>query len=156
MNINSLRRLLSGIAAAGLGLTLGAGPAWTAPPDTPLGSFSGPLSVPTHLTFTQPDPQQMRWASRALAEMQTVRVGMTRAQMSGIFTRAGGAYAARATAPLIGVYSLRTCPYFKVNVEFQPVHKPQRDKYGSVWTPEDPKDVITKISKPYLEQVYYD
>lgn len=98
----------------------------------------------------------MAWAGRALMNMQTVRVGMTRDQMESTFGRAGGAYPSRGTAPLIGVYSYRECPYFKVDVEFQPVRKPQRDASGSVWTPEDPKDVITKISKPFLEQVYLD
>lgn len=98
----------------------------------------------------------MTWVAQALGQMQTVHVGLTRAQMASIFERAGGSYAARGTAPLLGVYSYRQCPYFKVNVEFQPVNKPQRDASGSVWTPEDPQDVITKISKPFVEQVYYD
>lgn len=83
--------------------------------------------------------------------MQTMRVGMARTHMEVMFARAGGAYVTRATAPLLGVYSFRECLFFKVDVEFQPVRKPERDISGSIWTPEDPKDVITKISNPYLE-----
>lgn len=85
-----------------------------------------------------------------------MRVGMARTHMEVMFARAGGAYVTRATAPLLGVYSFRECPFFKVDVEFQPVRKPERDISGSIWTSEDPKDVITKISNPYLEQAYYD
>ena len=156
MNINSRRGFLLGMALLVIGIAIATQPAQAASPNASSGSHFEPLAAPMRSPFAQPDPQQMRWASQALAQLQSVHIGMTRAQMAGVLERAGGAYAARATAPLTGVYSLRSCPYFKVDVEFQPVRKPQRDQYGSVWTPEDPKDVITKISKPYLEQVYYD
>lgn len=156
MKLNSSFKFLSGIAAVVLSLTGGAGLGKAAPLHASGGGLFGPPSAPLRLPFDPTDPQQVRWMKWASAEIQAVHVGMTRFQMAGVLERAGGAYAARATAPLTGVYSLRQCPYFKVSVEFAPVRKPQRDKYGSVWTPEDPKDVITKISKPRLEQVYYD
>ena len=116
MNSNSRCGFLMGMAILVIGIAIGIQPAQAASPNASSGSLFVPLAAPMRSPFAQPDPQQMRWASRALAQMQSVHIGMTRAQMSGIFTRAGGAYAARATAPLTGVYSLRTCPYFKVNV----------------------------------------
>lgn len=145
-----------GFAGVMVSLVGGASPAQADYLNDPLSGFLGSRPTVPRSLSVQPDPQQTLWAAQALAQMQTVHVGMTRAQLRNAFEPAGGAYPARGTAPLIGVYSYRKCPYFKVNVEFQPVHKPQKDAFGSVWTPEDPKDVITKISKPFLEQVYYD
>lgn len=130
------RFLFSIVSFAGLAIGLKPRPTRAVPSDGPF------------------DAQQ--WVSRALTQIQTVHVGMTRSQMDSVFGRAGGAYALPATAPLAGVYSYRECPYFKVQVEFQPVRKPVRNTSGDVSAPEDPGDVISKISKPYLEQVYSD
>lgn len=155
MALSSRHGFLSGISAL-ISLSAMACSAQTTFPNDPISSLLEPQPLMPRSLSVQPDPQQTRWAIQALTEMQTVHVGMTRAQLEYVFEPAGGVYLARATAPLIGVYSYRRCAYFKVNVEFQPVRKPQKDKFGSVWTPEDPKDVITKISKPFLEQVYSD
>jgi hypothetical protein len=45
----------------------------------------------------------------------------------------------------------RDCPYFKVDVEFQAVGRPDRDGNGRVTLVEDGKDLIFKISRPYLQ-----
>jgi hypothetical protein len=45
----------------------------------------------------------------------------------------------------------RECPYFKVDVEFQAVGRPDRDGSGRVTLVEDGRDLISKISKPYLQ-----
>ncbi len=155
MELRSRRGFIFGIAAV-ISLSAKALSAQTTFPNDPMSSLLEPQPLVPRSLSVQPDPQQTQWASQALTEMQTVRVGMTRAQMANVFERAGGLYLLPITAPLSGVYSYRKCPYFKVNVDFQPVRKAQKDKFGSVWTPEDPKDVITKISKPFLEQVYSD
>ncbi len=155
MELRSRRGFIFGIAAV-ISLSAKALSAQTTFPNDPMSSLLEPQPLVPRSLSVQPDPQQTQWASQALTEMQTVSVGMTRAQMANVFERAGGLYLLPITAPLSGVYSYRKCPYFKVNVDFQPVRKAQKDKFGSVWTPEDPKDVITKISKPFLEQVYSD
>jgi hypothetical protein len=45
----------------------------------------------------------------------------------------------------------RECPYFKVDIEFQAVGRPDRDEDGRVTTVEDNRDIILKISQPYLQ-----
>ena len=42
-------------------------------------------------------------------------------------------------------------PYFKVDVEFQAVGRPDRDENGRVTLVEDSQDLILKISRPYLQ-----
>jgi hypothetical protein len=156
MELHNRRGFIAGIVGLIIGLGTRASSAQAFSPDDPLSSLFGPQPAPSRSSIVQPDPKHMLWASQALVQMQTVRVGMTRSQMEGVFAPAGGFHAVRTTAPLNGSYSFRECPFFKVDVEFEPVRKPQRDNSGNLRTPEDPKDVITKISKPYLEQVYYD
>ena len=74
-------------------------------------------------------------------EMATIRVGMTREQLLRVFESARGFYV---VPPW--VYSYRKAPNEKVKVEFD-----NRDP-----TSQKPTDKITKISKPYWEQVFYD
>ena len=46
---------------------------------------------------------------------------------------------------------MRDCPYIKVDVEFEAVGRPARDRDGRVTLEEDRRDIITKISRPYLD-----
>jgi hypothetical protein len=78
--------------------------------------------------------------------MQTIKVGMTRADLLKVFTTEGGL-----STPLNRAYVYRGCPYMKVNVEFEPVGRPARDGEGRVTLKEAGEDVIKKISKPYLD-----
>jgi hypothetical protein len=78
--------------------------------------------------------------------MEKVKVGMTRADLSKVFTKEGGLSTA-----LNRTYVYRECPYIKVDVEFEPVGRPARDAEGRVTRIEADSDVIKKISKPYLE-----
>jgi hypothetical protein len=86
---------------------------------------------------------QTAWVSRSLKQMQTVKVGMTRADLLKVFTTEGGL-----STRLWRTYVYKQCPYFKVDVEFRAVGT--RDKRGRVGIDESDDDVITKISKPYL------
>jgi hypothetical protein len=45
----------------------------------------------------------------------------------------------------------RDCPYFKVDVEFKAVPRPDRDNAGFVTLVEDNRDTIVSVSKPYLQ-----
>jgi hypothetical protein len=45
----------------------------------------------------------------------------------------------------------RECAYFKVDVEFRAVGRPDRDSDGRVTLEEDARDIIVKISRPYLQ-----
>jgi hypothetical protein len=74
----------------------------------------------------------------ALKRMQAVQPGMTRATLLAVFTTEGGV-----SSRLHRTFVSRDCPYFKVDVEFQVSSVPGRD--------EDARDVIVKISRPYLQ-----
>jgi hypothetical protein len=73
--------------------------------------------------------------SDILKECDSIKPGMTRADLLKVFTTEGG----------LSTQTWRTfvhsrCPYIKVDVELAPTTSKQ----------EQPTDIITKISKPYL------
>jgi hypothetical protein len=71
---------------------------------------------------------------------------MTRENLLTVFTTEGGLSTA-----LQRTFVSRDCPYFKVDVEFRAVNRPNRDANGRVTFVEDGQDVILKISRPYLQ-----
>jgi hypothetical protein len=86
------------------------------------------------------------WVTEVLIRMQTVKLGMTRNELLKIFTTEGGI-----STGLRRTFVSRDCPFFKVDVEFRAVGRPSRDQDRRVTLQEDGRDVIVKISKPYLE-----
>jgi hypothetical protein len=80
-----------------------------------------------------------------LREMQTIKVGMTRKQVLDVFTTEGGL-----SSRTWRTYVYRRCPYIKVDVEFNPVGN------ESDMLDERPEDVVTKISRPYLQWAIMD
>lgn len=78
--------------------------------------------------------------------MQSVKPGMTRAELLKVFTTEGGL-----STGLQRTYVFRDCPYFKVDVEFDAVGRPARDREGRITLGESDADVIRKISRPYLD-----
>jgi hypothetical protein len=94
----------------------------------------------------QSSQDQTEWVANSLKEMQKIRVGMTRADLLKVFRTEGGL-----STGLNRRYVYRECPYIKVDVEFEPVGRPARDKEGRVTLVEARGDIIKKISKPYLE-----
>src|SRR5262249_36364625 len=100
----------------------------------------------------QPQSQShMEWVTEALLRMQTVKVGMTRNDLLRIFTTEGGL-----STGLQRTFVSRDCPYSKVEVEFEAVGRPSHDADGRVTLEEDGRDIIVKISKPYLEFAHTD
>ncbi len=95
--------------------------------------------------------RHVAWVQRSLTRMQTVKRGMTRADLLKVFTTEGGL-----STGLQRTYVYRECPLFKVDVEFTPVGRPARDLEGRVTLTEDDQDVIRVISKPYLAQTVAD
>ncbi len=89
---------------------------------------------------------QTEWIVNSLKEMQTINVGMTRADLLKVFTTEGGL-----STGLNRTYVYRECPYIKVDVKFEPVGRPARDAEGRVTLVETNEDVIKKMSKPYLD-----
>src|SRR5262245_11285252 len=70
---------------------------------------------------------QTEWVANSLKEIQTIKVGMTRTDLLKVFTTEGGL-----STGLTRTYVYRECPYIKVDVEFEPVGRPARDKNGRV------------------------
>jgi hypothetical protein len=78
--------------------------------------------------------------------MQTIKPGMTRQTLLTVFTIEGGL-----STGLQRTFISRDCPYFKVDVEFQAVGRPDRNSDGRVTLVEGSQDIILKISRPYLQ-----
>jgi hypothetical protein len=89
--------------------------------------------------------QHSEWVAQALKRMQSVKPGMTRKDLLAVFRTEGGL-----STGLQRTYGSRDCPFFKVDVEFEPVGRPSRDSDGRVTLVQDERDVITKISQPYV------
>ena len=79
------------------------------------------------------------WITRSLKEMQTIKVGMSRAELLKVFKEEGGL-----SERLQRRYIYRDCPSIKVDVEFEPVE-------AEADLQEYPTDKISHISKPFLE-----
>lgn len=94
----------------------------------------------------QPSPDHVKWVSEVLNRMQTITPGMTRNVLYTVFETEGGL-----STGLQRTFVSRDCRYFKVDVVFQAVGRPDRDGDGRVTLDEDGRDLILKISKPYLE-----
>lgn len=86
------------------------------------------------------------WVTEVLNKMLTISPGMTREALYRVFTTEGGI-----STGLQCTFVSRDCPYFKVDVELQAVGRPDRDADGRVTMVEDSKDLIVKISRPYLQ-----
>ena len=86
------------------------------------------------------------WVRDVLAKMKTIKPGMTRAELLKLFHTEGGFSNA-----LRRRFVSRDCAYFKIDVEFEAVGRPDHDNDGRVTVEEDPRDIIVKISQPYLQ-----
>lgn len=87
---------------------------------------------------TDVDRQHAAWVIECLIRMQTIKPGMTRADLFKVFREEGGLY-----SDVEGHYVLRECPSFKVDVVFDPAVA------GSMRA--SPLDRIKTISRPYIQ-----
>jgi hypothetical protein len=78
--------------------------------------------------------------SAILTECQTIKPGVTRAELLTVFTTEGGISNAKHRT-----FVYRRCPYIKVDVDFT-LSNPKQNVLE-----ERPRDTIIKISKPYLD-----
>jgi len=86
------------------------------------------------------------WVAKALKRILTIKPCMTRRTLLTVFTTEGGL-----STGLQRTYVSRDCPYFKVNVTFQAVGRPERDANGRMTLIEGSDDTILTISGPYLQ-----
>ena len=96
----------------------------------------------------QPEISQdhVTWVAQPLKRIQTIKPGMTREALLKVFTTEGGI-----STGLQRTFVSRDCPYFKVDVEFRTVGRPDRDRDGRVTLVEGGQDIIVKISRAYLQ-----
>jgi hypothetical protein len=93
------------------------------------------------------------WLAGILQRMDSIKPGMTRADLLKVFRTDG--QPSREILALTGLrrtFISRDCPYFRVDVEFEPAAHPERGI--SPIQPrgfEDGLDVIQKITKPYVQ-----
>src|SRR5215469_4830765 len=80
------------------------------------------------------------WVAATLRTMQTIKPGMTRANVLKVFRTEGGI-----SSRLQHTYVLRDCPYIKVDVRYRPVGQDED------LLREAPADIIVTISRPYLD-----
>ena len=82
--------------------------------------------------------ERMRWIAKVMREIQQIKPGMKREDLSKIFTTEGGM-----STRLQKTFVYIDCPYIKVTVTFKAV-----DEKRNV---ENPEDIIESISGPYLQ-----
>jgi hypothetical protein len=91
------------------------------------------------------------WVAEVLTRIQTIKPGMTRKALLTVFTTEGGL-----STDLKRTFVSQGCPYFKVDVEFKSVGRPDRDANGRATFIEGEEDLILSVSRPYLEFGIYD
>src|ERR1700683_3781298 len=87
---------------------------------------------------SQTSPSHDEWVEHSLASIESIQVGMTRAELEQIFSKEGGLSTRNHRT-----YVYRDCRYFKVDVVFEA--EPGTKS-------ESPEDKITSISRPYLSR----
>jgi hypothetical protein len=115
--------------------------------------FVGPNPLPASARPGQAPSSldHVSWVAEALKRIETIKPGMTREDLLKVFTTEGGlSKASRRT------FVSRDCPYFKIDVQFEAVGRPARDVSGRVTVEEGSQDVITQISRPYLQSTVLD
>ncbi len=90
--------------------------------------------------------EHIAWVHHTLEKMETIKPGMMRFDLLKVFRTEGGL-----STGLRRTFVSQDCPYFKVDVEFKVVARADSDNAGVVTLLEDNRDIIVKISKPYLQ-----
>lgn len=90
---------------------------------------------------TPPRPESHSdWVLRSLKQMESVKVGMTRADLLRVFREEAGLSTRQQRT-----YVYRGCPYFKMEVKFQAIGVLEDG------VEESPDDQIVEMSKPFLD-----
>jgi hypothetical protein len=107
-------------------------------------TFVSVFAIPTS-SKSRAAEEHTEWIAKSLTEMESIQVGMTRADLLKVFREEGGLSTRTERR-----YAYRDCPYIKVDVEFELVGEPPANLN------ESPKDKIIKISRPFLERPILD
>ena len=104
--------------------------------------YGNAISTSRHSCGTD---EHTEWVAKSLTEIESVKVGMTRAELMRVFKEEGGI-----STRTWRRYVYRDCAYIKVDVEFEPVGEPENKVTQS------PGDRIIQISRPFLERSIMD
>ena len=110
------------------------------------GAIGGASALQVNPKAEQSSRGHVDWVAEVLTRMLTIKPGMTRKALLTVFTTEGGL-----STGLRRTYVSPDCPYFKVDVEFQAVGRPDRDENGRVTLVEADQDIILKVSPPFLQ-----
>lgn len=86
------------------------------------------------------------WVAESLKRMLTVKPGMSRDQLLLVFSTEGGISTA-----LQRTFVSRDCPFFKVDVAFRRATNPDEGAARKDLLVERGDDLVTTISRPYLQ-----
>ena len=97
--------------------------------------------------FTQEEEKHFKWLGERLQEANSIKVGMSRADLLKVFQITGGL----TFFPSDESFALRSCPLIKVEVQYQHLK-------GTSHTARlpDTDRKISVISKPFLDYTYQD
>ncbi|HET9399798.1 MAG TPA: hypothetical protein VFO34_02515 [Candidatus Acidoferrales bacterium] len=113
-------------------------------------SFVAGSGAPARSTRAGPQTpcgeEHTAWVGEALKKLETIKPGMTRKELLTVTDIEGGL-----STTTQRTYVSRDCPYFKVDVEFSVFGGPKHDSEGRLTNREDDRDVIVKVSRPYLQ-----
>src|ERR1700722_18531312 len=102
---------------------------------------------PARSARQEPTAQEhIAWVNHTLQRMETIKPGMMRLDLLKVFRIEGGL-----STGLRQTFVSRDCPYFKVDVEFKAAARPDSNTAGFVTLLQDNRDIIVKVSKPYLQ-----
>jgi hypothetical protein len=91
------------------------------------------------------------WLAHLIDRMDSIKPGMTRLDLLQVFKPEGRPPTPTTKGLRRGRFVGEDCPYFKIDVEFEPVARPDIG-YGLLgFSPEDNRDVILKVSRPYVQ-----
>jgi hypothetical protein len=98
------------------------------------------IDAPGH---SEVDQEHTKWIDHVMRSISTVKPGMTRKDLSRVFTEEGGLSTRTQKR-----YVYKHCPYIKIDVEFSPATDSDVNQDAVA---ESPEDKIVKVSRPYLE-----
>jgi hypothetical protein len=94
----------------------------------------------------QASSDHVAWVAESLKRMLTIKPGMSRDQLLDVFSTEGGISTA-----LQRTFVSRDCPFFKVDVAFHRANGPKTNADRDETVRELDNDVITSITRPYLQ-----
>ena len=90
---------------------------------------------------------RIHWVEKCLVDFGRIRVGMTRSDVDKIFPQDGGI---QCVSPVRYIHP--ECGYFMIDVSFDFKRNPD-DQNRAITSPDD---LVTNISRPYIEYPAYD